>query len=126
MSLTWTPEPEPDLASYRVLRDGVEIATVTGAAFTDTGRTNDDAYTYTLVAVDTHGNRSAQSATSTATPRDMAPAPPTGVTATPGDRRAVLGWTAPADAGRRRLPGAGRGRQHRARDGGRAGHQQPS
>ena len=30
MVLTWTANTEPDLATYRVLRNGVEIATVTG------------------------------------------------------------------------------------------------
>ena len=56
--LSWTANAEPDLATYRVLRNGVEIATVTGTAYTDTGLINDATYTYTLVAVDTHGNRS--------------------------------------------------------------------
>ncbi|MFD2090801.1 fibronectin type III domain-containing protein, partial [Blastococcus deserti] len=98
LSLSWTANTEPDLAGYRVLRDGVELATVTATSYTDTGLTNDVAYTYTLVAVDTHGNRSAASAPATGTPRDMAPAPPTNPAATAGDRRAVVSWTAPADA----------------------------
>ena len=98
VSLSWTANAEPDLATYRVLRDGVEIATVTAATFVDTGLANDTTYSYTLVAVDTHGNRSAASPAASATPKDLAPAPPTGVTATPGDRRAEIGWTAPADA----------------------------
>ncbi|RBY95954.1 hypothetical protein DQ237_12550 [Blastococcus sp. TF02-8] len=97
VTLSWSANPEPDLAGYRVLRDGVEIATVTGTGYTDTGRTVGVTYTYALVAVDTHGNRSGSSAAVPATPRDMAPAPPTGVTATPGDRRAVVAWTPPAD-----------------------------
>jgi chitodextrinase len=97
VTLSWAPNAEPDLATYRVLRDGVEIATVTARTFVDTGLTNDTTYSYTLVAVDTHGNRSAASAAAAATPRDLAPAPPTAVTATPGDRRAVIAWTAPAD-----------------------------
>jgi chitodextrinase len=94
VTLSWTANAEPDLATYRVLRDGVEVATVNG---TDSGLTNDTTYGYTVVAVDTHGNRSAASAVAAATPRDPAPAPPTGLTAAPGDRRAVLSWTAPAD-----------------------------
>jgi chitodextrinase len=97
LTLTWAANTEPDLATYRVLRDAVEIATVTARTYTDTGLSNDVSYSYTLVAVDTHGNRSAPSAAATGTPRDMAPAPPTAVTAAPGDRRAVIGWTAPAD-----------------------------
>jgi large repetitive protein len=96
VTLTWTANGEPDLASYRLLRDGVEIATVTGTTYTDPGRTNDVEYAYSLVAVDTHGNRSAASTAVPATPRDLPPAPPTDVLATTGDRRAVLSWTAPA------------------------------
>ena len=95
--LTWTANPEPDLASYRVLRDGVEIATVTGTAYTDPGLTNGTSYSYRLVAVDTHGNRSAQSAARSAAPVDGPPEAPTGVGAVPGDRRAVVSWTAPPD-----------------------------
>ncbi|TFV89968.1 fibronectin type III domain-containing protein [Blastococcus sp. CT_GayMR16] len=98
VSLAWNANGEPDLASYRVLRDGVEIVTVTGTTYLDTGRTNGITYTYTLAAVDTSGNRSAESAPVPGTPVDAAPAPPTGVTASPGDRRAVVSWTAPADA----------------------------
>ena len=66
--LAWDPNPEPDLASYRVLRDGVEIATVTGTNYLDLGRTNDTTYSYTLAAVDTHGNRSAPTAAVPVTP----------------------------------------------------------
>ncbi|WP_448611762.1 fibronectin type III domain-containing protein [Geodermatophilus sp. URMC 60] len=96
VTLTWTPNAEPDLASYRVLRDGVEVATVTGATtYRDTALVNDTTYRYTLAAVDTHGNRSVSSAAVTATPHELsAPAPPTGLVATPGDRRVDLAWTA--------------------------------
>ena len=43
--LSWTANTEPDLASYRVLRDGVEVATVTGTTYLDPGLTNDRTYT---------------------------------------------------------------------------------
>ena len=96
VTLTWTPNTETDLASYRVLRDGAEVATVTGATtYTDTALVNDTPYRYTLAAVDTHGNRSVSSSAVTATPHELtAPAPPTGVAATAGDRRVDLTWTA--------------------------------
>lgn len=88
-------EQRADLASYRVLRDGVEVATTTGIAYVDTGRTNDVTYTYTLVAVDTSGNRSAESGPVTGTPTDLTPpAAPTGLAAAPGENRVVLSWTA--------------------------------
>ena len=84
------------MASYRVLRDGVEVATVTGATtYTDAPLINDTTYRYTLVAVDGHGNRSVSSAAVSATPHELeAPAPPTGLTATAGDRRVDLAWNA--------------------------------
>jgi chitodextrinase len=96
VTLSWTANAEPDLASYRVLRDGVEVATVSGATtYTDTRLVNDTTYRYTLAAVDTHGNRSTSSAAVTATPHELnAPAPPTGVAATASDRRVELSWTA--------------------------------
>ncbi|MGY6757717.1 fibronectin type III domain-containing protein [Klenkia terrae] len=95
VDLTWTANAEADLATYRVLRDGVEIATVTGTSYADTGLANDTAYAYRLVAVDTHGNRSAASAAVSATPTDLTPpSAPTGLTAVRGDGRVQLGWTA--------------------------------
>ena len=96
VTLTWTANAEPDLASYRVLRGGTEVATVTGATtYTDAPLINDTTYRYTLVAVDTHGNRSISSVAVSATPHELeAPAPPTGLTATAGDRRVDLAWNA--------------------------------
>jgi chitodextrinase/Tol biopolymer transport system component len=98
VDLTWTANAEPDLASYRVLRDGVEVATVTGTSYTDTGLTNDVVHGYQLVAVDTHGNRSAPTALVEGTPTDLAPpAAPADPVATAGERQVVVTWTAPAD-----------------------------
>jgi len=95
VALSWTANSETDLASYRVLRDGVEVATVTGTSYTDTGLVNDRSYAYRLVAVDTHGNRSVPSAAVSATPTDLtAPAVPTGLAATGGDEQVTLTWTA--------------------------------
>jgi chitodextrinase len=95
VSLTWTANPEPDIATYRVLRDGVEIATVTGTSYLDTGLTNDTTYAYVLAAVDTHGNRSPNSGTASATPTDLTPpAAPTGLVATRGENQAALSWAA--------------------------------
>jgi fibronectin type 3 domain-containing protein len=97
VSLSWSANTEPDLAGYALLRDGVEIAGGTGTSWLDGGLTNGTTYSYALVAVDTTGNRSAPSSPVPATPADAAPAAPTGVTAVPGDQRAVVAWTAPAD-----------------------------
>jgi large repetitive protein len=108
VTLSWTAGAEPDLAGYVLLRDGVQIATPAGPTYTDPGLVNDTTYGYALVAVDTHGNRSGP-ATASATPTDLTPPPaPTGVTATSGDRQAVLGWDAGgADAAEHRVLDAG-------------------
>jgi len=44
------------VAGYRVLREGVAIATVSGTSFTDGSLTADGSYTYTVRAVDGAGN----------------------------------------------------------------------
>ncbi len=99
VSLSWAANSEPDLANYRLLRDGVEVATVSGTSHVDTGLTNDTAYTYRLVAVDTHGNRSVSSSPVTATPTDLtAPTVPTGLAAVRGDQQVTLSWTANAQS----------------------------
>jgi len=98
--LSWTASTASDVATYRVLRDGVEIATVAApeTTHTDTAVANGRAYAYAVVAVDTAANRSPSSGTATATPRDgVAPAAPTGASTTPGSGSATVRWTAPAD-----------------------------
>ncbi|MGQ7297950.1 fibronectin type III domain-containing protein [Quadrisphaera sp. KR29] len=98
VTLTWAASPEYDVASYRLLRDGTPVATVTAptTGYTDTGLVNDRTYQYSVSALDTSGNRSAESAPAvSATPTDLTPpAVPTGLTATRGDGRVVLSWTA--------------------------------
>src|SRR3712207_46065 len=96
VDLAWTANTEPDLGSYRVLRDGAVLATVTGTTgYTDTAVVNETTYAYAVVAVDTHDNASAPSETVRATPADrVAPARPAAFTATRGDGRVTLAWTA--------------------------------
>ncbi|MEI4271554.1 hypothetical protein TEK04_07440 [Klenkia sp. LSe6-5] len=100
VTLSWAANPEPDVASYRLLRDGVEVASIPAGShgYTDTGLDNDRTYRYTLVAVDTHANRSAPTAGIDATPTDLTPpAVPTGLAATRGDTRVTLAWAANAE-----------------------------
>ncbi|MFE5258602.1 cellulase family glycosylhydrolase [Streptomyces coelicoflavus] len=49
------------VAEYALLRDGVQVATVTGTTYTDPGLTADTRYSYTVKAKDTAGNTSAAS-----------------------------------------------------------------
>ena len=95
VALTWTGCASA--TSYKVLRNGTQVATPTSTSFTDTGLTNGTTYSYTLVA----SNMTADSAASTAvtsTPKPPVPATPTGLTATAGVGQVSLGWTAPANA----------------------------
>jgi fibronectin type 3 domain-containing protein len=85
--LRWTPNKEPDLMGYRVLRaftDKEELSSITQgyvrqAAYTDSlsRRLGNKKVYYALVAVDRHYNESAHSAVVVATkPNDSSPAEP--------------------------------------------------
>ncbi|WP_147252111.1 fibronectin type III domain-containing protein [Blastococcus sp. TF02-9] len=94
VALSWPASGEYDVARYELSRDGTVIATVTGTGYTDTGLVNGTTYTYSLVVVDTSGNRSTPTTTS-AVPRDSVPAAaPASLGAVPGDRQVVLSWPA--------------------------------
>jgi hypothetical protein len=63
VTLTWTLGNDADLAGYRVLRGGVQIASLGKVStFTDTGLAGNTSYSYSLQAADTAGNLSAASA----------------------------------------------------------------
>ena len=65
----WTANGEPDLAGYRVLRDGVQVASLGKVtSYVDSGLLSSRSYAYVVRAVDTTGNVSANSATVSATP----------------------------------------------------------
>ena len=58
VKIAWT-KPEKGIAvSYKVYRDGKEVATVNRTEFEDTGLKDDTAYTYTVRAVDADGKLS--------------------------------------------------------------------
>lgn len=103
--LTWTGNTEPDLAGYRVYRDGsttpVNAALLTGSAFTDTGLTNGTSYSYVVTAVDSAGNESAASSAVTAAPApgdSTAPAVPAGPATVLGKGSVTVNWTAGTDS----------------------------
>lgn len=65
--VTWDANNEPDVAGYKVYRDGTLVANVTGTSYTDTGLTAGKTYTYTVRAYDAAGNVSDESAPATVT-----------------------------------------------------------
>ena len=99
VTLTWTTT---GAASYRIYRDGTLIApTFTGSQATDTTVAAQTWYCYTISAVDASGLESAQSKPE-CTLTGVAPATPTGLTATanvlPAPPAITLRWTTYAGA----------------------------
>ncbi|MFD4785652.1 fibronectin type III domain-containing protein [Streptomyces sp. NPDC058459] len=93
--LRWTPSTSDDVDRYDLYRDGhLYRAGVWGATYTDETVDRGHTYTYTVVAVDRAGNRSPVSAPASATTDgdDIAPAPVTGLKATPREDGVLLEW----------------------------------
>ncbi|MEO3868563.1 glycosyl hydrolase family 18 protein [Nonomuraea sp. B12E4] len=68
VSLAWNAATDNvAVTGYEIYRAGTLITTVTGTTYTDTGRTANTTYSYTVRARDAAGNRSANSNTATAT-----------------------------------------------------------
>ena len=108
--LTWTAittTDDDDILGYHVERQvspnvwtQLNTMPLTSPTFLDLGLTNDTAYTYHVIAVDTAGRESTPSGSVTATPFDnVPPARPIGLTAEPGLQagRIVLRWEAVTD-----------------------------
>jgi poly(hydroxyalkanoate) depolymerase family esterase len=67
-SLSWSASTDNvGVAGYRVFRNGVQVGTAAGTAFTDSGLSASTQYTYKVAAYDAAGNVSAQSTGVTAT-----------------------------------------------------------
>lgn len=70
--LSWLPNPEPDIAGYRVYKnnESAPAATVTASTYTTqvTALTGNIAYRFQVTAVDTSGNESVKSASVSAVP----------------------------------------------------------
>ena len=84
VNLSWTASTDPDNTasqiSYKVFRNGVQVATTaTGATtYSDIGLAPSTTYSYTIAAADPAGNASAQSAAVSATTSAGSP-PPTAI-----------------------------------------------
>ncbi|MFI8348943.1 fibronectin type III domain-containing protein [Streptomyces sp. NPDC085596] len=93
--LRWTPSTSDDVDRYDLYRDGYLYRDdVWGATYTDATLDHGRTYTYTVVAVDKAGNRSPVSAPASATTDgdQVAPAPVTGLKATPREDGVLLEW----------------------------------
>jgi fibronectin type 3 domain-containing protein len=98
--LDWDDNSESDLWGYNVYRSTsngtgyakVNPSPIMDSNYTDTGRTNGTTYYYVVTAADAGNNESSYSNQAYATPQEMAPEVPTGLTATAGEFRVVLDW----------------------------------
>ncbi|MCY9512962.1 lytic polysaccharide monooxygenase [Paenibacillus apiarius] len=63
VTLNWTASSSPNgIKEYEVYRNGQLVGKATGTSYTDSGLTANTSYTYTVLAVDTSGNKSTPSA----------------------------------------------------------------
>ena len=83
VALAWTAgTDDQNVAGYRVSRNGVLVATVTGTSWTDTKRTPRTAYSYDVVTIDRAFNESPAATVAVVTLADTkAPSAPTGLKA---------------------------------------------
>ncbi len=101
VALSWTGSTDNvGVTGYKVYRGGVEIASVTTTAYTNTGLTA-GTYQYTVKAFDAAGNLSATSNTATAVVGGVAdttaPSKPTGMATSPGPGKITFSWNASTD-----------------------------
>ncbi len=105
ISLSWSAVAAPDLLGYRVLRAASEAGPWTelttspqsATSFVDAGLADETEYFYRVTAVDDDGHVSDPAETSATTGDTTAPATPTGLVATPGNRQVSLSWDAVSD-----------------------------
>ncbi len=102
IALNWTDAIDNvAVTGYEISRDGVVLATVTTAAYTDTSLIAATAYDYAVVALDAAGNRSTAATVSVTTdpaPDTEAPTPPTNLQgSTLDDTSIALTWTDATD-----------------------------
>ena len=98
--LNWTAASDNvGVTGYRILRDGVQVATPTATSYEDSGLEPAHPYSYTVVAVDAAANVSAPSnAASVTTLDNVAPTAPTQITATAtGETTANIVWSGAID-----------------------------
>lgn len=100
VNLAWTASTDNvGVSSYRVYRNGTQVATPTTNSHVDSGLANNTSYSYTVAAVDAAGNVSAQTAaTAVKTLADtQAPSTPNGFKGTVTGLTVALSWNASTD-----------------------------
>jgi chitodextrinase len=103
ITITWNGSTDNvAVGSYRIYRNGSQVGTVTPPAalsYVDSGLSPGTNYTYSVSAVDTSGNASAQSSPISANtlPDTQAPTAPTGLNGTVSGKNITLNWTASTD-----------------------------
>jgi hypothetical protein len=111
VDLSWDANTETDLAGYNVYQSTdnvtftkVNTSLITTTSYSVTGLTNGTTYYFTVSAVDTSGNESAQSTSVSATPSASTttdttpPGEVTGLSETHTDTEVTLSWTNPTDS----------------------------
>ncbi len=96
--LTWDASTDDvKVVFYQVFRDGIPIVAQEARTFTDTGLTNGQTYTYTVIAHDA-GDNTSPASIAAASPGDaQAPTIPGGLAATPGIAGVSLIWNVATD-----------------------------
>jgi chitodextrinase len=101
IGITWTAATDNvGVTGYKIYRGGTQVGTSVTPAFSNTGLTPSNNYSYTVVAVDAAGNASAQSsALATSTTADTtAPSVPAGLSANSRALKSLtVAWTASTD-----------------------------
>ncbi len=97
VTLSWTAPKLVTVTRYEYTRDSGTTWTSagTGTTYTVTGLDNGTTYTFSVRVVSANGNGAASDSV-TATPMLSAPAAPTNLQATGGDRQVTLSWNAPS------------------------------
>jgi PKD repeat protein len=79
INLSWnTSSDNIGVTGYRIYRDGIQVADVSGTTYQDTGLSSSTTYSYTVSAYDAAGNESSQS-TPVSTAANISPEIPTGL-----------------------------------------------
>jgi uncharacterized repeat protein (TIGR03806 family) len=99
VSLSWTAASDNvAVSSYRILREGFDIASVQGLTYLDTGLTPETTHNYQVIAVDSSGNLSLPASLAVTTLEDLSPpSTPANFTAEPGQSSVLLSWTSSND-----------------------------